>query len=675
RWNAASCLQDQFDSARGVEITRRLAKSRAIDARFSRRSVMKDLQGTDLDIAVPNPGLRGEACTSPPPGRGDESLDGEASPTRCEALERFGIDLGRVGAMTTARTNSRQSLAAPPTEESPRTERSRRARQEGGSKNSSSNKSDGIQTEEGRSRKRNRGGAFATTVTASKDSESSSAAADKLRELNMLLAASEQPLVPPAAMNCGVGAKDDVATVDVQQEPQRAGSDRERAPEERAQTEAPVIPTLNIDGRGSTETLPPKEDTTLKPDAKGLPNHRQVPCDPHLTILNLGTVKLLHPKMHTSRPCWWWMPLLASGAEGISIPDTVTLAPTFLLDENQPTTTTTTTTITTTAATTTAAATAGSRRVALLWAFSGSRPASDNTGELDSTTSKTTLGGILAADGEGELSEAAAAAAAVSSSRAAAADVGYGKDEVNARREQQRLPTTVSSLQRLHTQSVTGDDGLLCAARAICECGRRGGGGAGGDVGGGERSKLPLAVLKIWGRESEEERGRQRSLAGEERRLKRRGRRLRVVSLWTETEVLEALRDMSKGKWGRPTPPSKTTTTALAAISEEANSPTAVPSTSSTVAARSNDGPYAYLSARDEDTCCVQAFVKSAGDTFQGRSEHVSGGCRGAAPNPVPGTGRRRRRTAAASFCGPVFYRALWRRTGKKLLVWKVTSR
>lgn len=305
---------------------------------------------------------------SPPLGRGDESLDGEASPTRCEALERFGIDLGRVGAMTTARTNSRQSLAAPPTEESPRTERSRRARQEGGSKNSNSNNSDGIQTEEGRSRKRNRGGAFATTVTASKDSESSSAAADKLREINMLLAASEQPLVPPAAMNCvpskqernsnnnnidpdkkmpktllraagsfegaiagcgqgsprvthddaamdiisrrdvsprvsprqnhqipagnsgrrddlprlrktqGVGAKDDVATVDVQQEPQRAGSDRERAPEERAQTEAPVIPTLNIDGRGSTETLPPKEDTTLKPDAKGLPNHRQVPC-------------------------------------------------------------------------------------------------------------------------------------------------------------------------------------------------------------------------------------------------------------------------------------------------------------------------------------------------------------------------------------------------------------
>ena len=73
----------------------------------------------------------------------------------------------------------------------------------------------------------------------------------------------------------------------------------------------------------------------------------------------------------------------------------------------------------------------------------------------------------------------------------------------------------------------------------------------------------------------------------------------------------------------------------------------------------------------------VAGVTDSSGrsDTFKGRSEHVSGGCRGAAPNPVPGTGRRRRRTAAASFCGPVFYRALWRRTGKKLCVWKVTSR
>lgn len=45
RWNAARCLQEQVDAARGVEHTRRLAKSRGITARFTRRSMMKDLQG------------------------------------------------------------------------------------------------------------------------------------------------------------------------------------------------------------------------------------------------------------------------------------------------------------------------------------------------------------------------------------------------------------------------------------------------------------------------------------------------------------------------------------------------------------------------------------------------------------------------------------------------------
>ena len=257
------------------------------------------------------------------------------------------------------------------------------------------------------------------------------------------------------------------------------------------------------------------------------------------------------------------------------------------------------------------------------------------------------------------------------------------------------------------------------------------------------------------------------------------------VSLWTETEVIEALRDMTKGKWGQPTrgvqdgrpavepktavaekttatatAPSKTTTTPPSAAdkttatataqskpeataSAESTAPTAASTPS--VATTYSSGPYAYLSAHDEDTCCVQAFVKSVGyaaaaataaaagmdlsraevlgtrvpvptaatavtnsdtaggakdagsprvplgsardagvgvtvnsgrsDGCQGRSERLSGGCRGAAPNPVPGAGRRRRRDAAASFCGPVFYRALWGRTGKKLFVWKVTSR
>ena len=309
---------------------------------------------TDLDTTVTNPDIRGDACVSPPPGRGDESLDGEASPTRGEALEMLGIDLDRVGEMTTARINSRQSLAAP-AEESPRTERSRRVRQEA----QASNTSDGRQKEENRGRKRNRGGAFATTGRGSESAVAAAAVAkkqeqltEKLRELNVLLAS--EPLSSPA-VNCipsrperninpgkimpksllppagsiegaiggctasanvihddagvdnhscrdesprrnnqipansprrdglprirtqGVGTKDIVADIDVP-ESQQASSDVERASEECAQTEAPVIPKLNIDGRGSIETLPPKEDTTLKPDAKGLPNHRQACC-------------------------------------------------------------------------------------------------------------------------------------------------------------------------------------------------------------------------------------------------------------------------------------------------------------------------------------------------------------------------------------------------------------
>lgn len=217
--------------------------------------------------------------------------------------------------------------------------------------------------------------------------------------------------------------------------------------------------------------------------------------------------------MHTNRPCWWWMPLLASGAEGISVPDTVTLAPHFLLDEPGASSNRGPTKRASVEKDQLTTRTHGSHRMALMWAFSGSGPTADTPGTGNMTSKK--LGGLVV---DGELSETV-----VSSSRA----VGPGKDELEARREQ--LLPKAASLQRLHTQVVAGDDGVLCAARAICECGRRGGGGAGGDVGGGERSKLPLALLKIWSRESEEERGRQCSLAGEEKQVKRRGRRLRVV--------------------------------------------------------------------------------------------------------------------------------------------------
>lgn len=45
RWKAARCLQEQMDATQGVEYTRRLAKSRAINARHARRAIMVDVQG------------------------------------------------------------------------------------------------------------------------------------------------------------------------------------------------------------------------------------------------------------------------------------------------------------------------------------------------------------------------------------------------------------------------------------------------------------------------------------------------------------------------------------------------------------------------------------------------------------------------------------------------------
>lgn len=89
--------------------------------------------------------------------------------------------------------------------------------------------------------------------------------------------------------------------------------------------------------------------------------------------------------------------------------------------------------------------------------------------------------------------------------------------------------------QRLHTKAVDGKEGLLCAVEAICACGRRAGGGTGSGEGkaGGEASKpkLPLAILKIWGRDSDEERRRNnRPLAHGKLGTPCRGRRLRVVS-------------------------------------------------------------------------------------------------------------------------------------------------
>lgn len=75
---------------------------------------------------------------------------------------------------------------------------------------------------------------------------------------------------------------------------------------------------------------------------------------------------------------------------------------------------------------------------------------------------------------------------------------------------------------------------------------------------------------------------------------------------------------MARGKWCRPTTP--TTATARAAEALGPASPTAMPPEDEII----TRGRHAYFSANDEDTCCVQAFVKSVGVTAAARpSRHV----------------------------------------------------
>lgn len=231
----------------------------------------------------------------------------------------------------------------------------------------------------------------------------------------------------------------------------------------------------------------------------------------------LNAAQLPAHQYHTDRPCWWWIPVLPPDVEGLSIPDTVTMAPTSLqytpgpaynhgnggeaslsIEAPGP------------AANHRLASTNHSHRHALLWAFSRSEPTAETSGR--GGTDSNPRGG-LTVDAEG------------ATPRPSQSET-LCQRENGAKKPHCPLP---SPLKRLHTALVDGKEGLLRAARAICECGMRGGGGVGGDCGGREGPKLPLALLKIWGHESE---------AGEVRHLpsgdndagRCRGRRLRVVS-------------------------------------------------------------------------------------------------------------------------------------------------
>lgn len=56
-------------------------------------------------------GAHDKACVSSGKGSRGTVRDDEVSQTRAQALEKFGIDLSRLGTMTAARTNSRESLS------------------------------------------------------------------------------------------------------------------------------------------------------------------------------------------------------------------------------------------------------------------------------------------------------------------------------------------------------------------------------------------------------------------------------------------------------------------------------------------------------------------------------------------------------------------------------------
>lgn len=89
---------------------------------------------------------------------------------------------------------------------------------------------------------------------------------------------------------------------------------------------------------------------------------------------------------------------------------------------------------------------------------------------------------------------------------------------------------SVPPVQHLYTEQVRGEEGLLRAARAICDCGRRRGGGGGGGYCTGDGLKLPLALLKIWGHESDKGGGRHLAPSGVDKKGRCPRRRLCVVS-------------------------------------------------------------------------------------------------------------------------------------------------
>lgn len=247
---------------------------------------------------------------------------------------------------------------------------------------------------------------------------------------------------------------------------------------------------------------------------------------------NAGLISAAIVVAEKNRPCWWWARLLPPKMEGVCIPDTIFSASMPLSCPRD-------------GLQTAAAAadkpehlipTGNSERLSngrpnregLVWAFSRAEVTADDK-DYETRPAKAGLraGGVMSEDGEG----CGGTPAVVSSSARI-----RGRGGKYFFTEDKSLPTQRPLVQhRLYTKVVEADEDLSFIAKAICECGRRGGGtGSGSGGGAGSTLKLPLALMKVWGCQSHEERRRNSHPSDVDGKLgtPRGGRQLRVVSQW-----------------------------------------------------------------------------------------------------------------------------------------------
>ncbi|CAM9152943.1 unnamed protein product [Ectocarpus sp. 12 AP-2014] len=703
RWNAARCLQEQVDAARGVEHTRRLAKSRGITARFTRRSMMKDLQGTELQTTT---GRRDVQTNQPGGGISDD----DASLTRDQALERFGIDLSQVGVMTSSRTASRQ--ARTPGERCDEVgnnigvERGAAATNAGGGIGRGKEDKSVNRTGVGRGLGRNMTSPTGNNRISRKEAavRRQEVISEKLKVLDVLL--SDDIPRPPLAEE-DVESKEEVAKAGAQQGEsvayEKCGADKSSIAALPIKEPPSHTKPAKI-GANLREGLLPKtrkEELVAKPEPRHKPQKEGGGGGPIVDILEATTLDkaranevddtdqhhLCEKALPNHRPCWWWASLLPTDVEDICIPDTVFSAPARVSSRCSNTAAPEVAVAPDQTSRRQTASVSQHHGKGLLWTFSRAEViVSDEVNSVNDTRTKS-RGGLLAVEDKGSGGGTIPLSPSVEI-RGRGAKIGLSTHRCSLK---ERPPVQ----HRLHTRAIDGNDGLLCAARAICECGRRGGGGGGGGgwaggegrvdgsdwarKGEGSKLKLPLALLKIWGYERNEEKWR-KSQGGN-----CRGRRLTVVSLWTETEVLEALRDMARGRWCPPHIRGNANAKANCAHVDQ-TTPTGGDDITSRVSRRGEHPAQTFeLPVGDEDACCVQAFTKSGSYSADRREHQPRGGVENLRSNDRGEHGRFKRErgpgavivATAEDSCsgGPVFYRAAWRKTGKKLFLWKIRSR